>query len=454
MIPAVYLNDMYDVGKAELESALNMNVLGLVREVSNHAPNKWFGSEMYLATYLSKIMERTTGCQILDHKYLEALDKVKKSAKAPCWANNAESHRNQMYALLSHDAYKRLLRRFMGLNASHDTVQRMIGDCTFQRGYLEETGVRSEHTLEFWGQMTEHGEHTINGMFWSERAFGRMHRALYQQCLQTFFRRGPFYERYRNFSVKNDLSQRYTFPQVVRSTKWNENLRNRLRRFGIETISNAQYGWRAWQDEVSSEENESDSQSHDQIMNARFGDVYTSPPEPVGPTTHNENRQSETGIHRSGVTREDLMNVTQEPGELTMLEIAANVARAAQPALDEFTETCRNFSRQTGRSASAEESAQNVERAREEWSAESAREMCTLRPEGEETVTPSPARSRYLEAIENASRSFNIDGTISSRAPGRMTHEQIDSQTGDPTAQLREEWLELEENINNMGEPQ
>ena len=115
MIPDTYLSDMYVAGRRELESALDVNVLGLPQEAGDPAPNKWFGSEFYLATLLSKIMERATDCEILDNKYLEALDKVKKCAKAPCWLRNRESHKNQLYALMMHDAHKRMMKRFMSL---------------------------------------------------------------------------------------------------------------------------------------------------------------------------------------------------------------------------------------------------------------------------------------------------------------------------------------------------
>lgn len=429
LLPEAYLNDMYALGKTELESALDVNVLGQYREVSNPAPNKWFGSEMFLATHLSKIMERATNCEILDNRYLEALEKVKKSTKAPCWLRNRESHNNQLYALLMHDAHKRMMKRFMSLPLSNQSVRDIISACQFQRGYLGGLGSRTEHTLLYWAQMERN--HTVNDMFWSERALRRMHSTLYTQNFLTFLRRGQFPSHiYRNFRVRDELSERYTFPQVVRRSKWNENLSNRLERLGIETHrrpTNTMSGWREASDlrEWSYAESNEERASNNNVTNVTF----------TMEQTDSDTRQSEDRIHRSNVTREEMMEAVQAPGEPTMLEHAAELARAATPALDEFTEACRNFTRQVGRASSIteeplqnNESVQNIERLRRDYEGELVQEMRTARPENEEVVmTPSPAYHRYIDAIQN--HPFNMDGTMSGRSPVRMTREQIDAQT-------------------------
>lgn len=420
-LPSDYLTDMYDRGRQELESALNVNVLGLCREISDPAPNKWFGSEMYLATLLSKIMERATDCVILDSRYLEALDKVKKCAKAPCWVTNKDSYKNQLYALMAHDAHKRMMKRFMTLPTTGCTARTIINDCQFQRGYLSGPDTRTEDTLLFWARIEPN--HTINGAFWSEQAFRRMHRVLYEQSYHTFLRRGPFHQHYRNFDINDSLSQRYTYPQVVCARNWHENLGNRLRRLGVNTDNpcaetRTMSGWReatdltGWAAEVPAEV-------------------------PVDPAMDDipDTNQVESRIHRSGITRQDMLEIQPELDENgnpepTMLEMsaeeAAEAAREAQPVPDEaqpvpdeFTEACNNVTRQTRRTTgTVSEAVQNLRRLRrEEW----CQEMRTRRPEGE--VIPNPVYHQHTDGLQNMT--FDLHYTES----GRMTREQIESQS-------------------------
>lgn len=398
-LPDSYLKEVYALGLKELKVALDVNVLGLDFRPSETAPNKWFGSEFYLATLLSEIMKREPNCEILEDKYREALDKVTKCSKSPCWLQNTDSYNNQKYALVAYDAHRRIVKRFIGLPSRGFVVSTIC----------EESGCfsprRDEATFIEWAKMGDHRS-IING-FWSKQAFRRMMRALYEQSYSAFLRRGPFHRQYSNFDLTDSASGRYKHPQVVRQSRFHENLSYRLRKLGVEPLN--EYGWRT------AESNEERDNLPTRVSFTMTG-------------TDTNRTQGESRIHRSGVTRQDMLDVNFDQMEecsgasaesaiqarqalsdaeravecaATMRErhAAERVAELGEaldrvPALDEFTEACATVSSAISDVANS----QNVSRQ------QLAEEMRTAQPP--DRVRHTSSYQAYIDDLHG--RNFDL----------------------------------------------